>query len=91
MADSSEGFDEYLENVLRILDGKGFKIRLKSEQKKAIKQLPACTKGNICWQYILNCKLLIKWRNEKYQYVTAGAALSQRFPTPSAATQAKQW
>ena len=39
MADSSEGFDEYLENVLRILDGKGFKIRLKNEQKKAIRQL----------------------------------------------------
>ena len=33
MADSSE----YLENVLCILEGKGFKIRLK--QKKAIRQL----------------------------------------------------
>ena len=36
MADSSERFEECLENVLSILEGKGFKIRLKSEQKKAI-------------------------------------------------------
>ena len=39
MVDSSEGFKECLENVLRLLEGKGFKIRLKSEQKKAIRQL----------------------------------------------------
>ena len=39
MADSSEGFEECLENVFCILEGKGFKIRLKSEQKKAIRQL----------------------------------------------------
>ena len=39
MADSSERFEECLENVLCILEGKGFKIRLNSEQKKAIKQL----------------------------------------------------
>ena len=39
MADSSEGFEECLENVLCILEGKGFKIRLKSEQKKVIRQL----------------------------------------------------
>ena len=39
MADSSEGFEEYLENVLCILEGKGFKIRLKSEQKKATRKL----------------------------------------------------
>ena len=34
MADSSEGFEECLENVLCILEEKGFKMRLKSEQKK---------------------------------------------------------
>ena len=45
MADSSEGFDEYLENVLCILVGKGFNIRLKTEQKKAI---GSCTNGGIC-------------------------------------------
>ena len=39
MADSSEGFKEYLENVLCILERKGFKRRLKSEQKKTIRQL----------------------------------------------------
>ena len=39
MADSSEGFEECLENVLCMLEGKGFKIRLKSEQKKVIRQL----------------------------------------------------
>ena len=40
MADSSEGSEECLENVLCILEeGKGFKIRLKSEQEKAIRQL----------------------------------------------------
>ena len=39
MADTSEGFEECLENVLCILEGKGFKIRLKSEQKKVIRQL----------------------------------------------------
>ena len=39
MADSSEGLKECLENVLGILEGKGFKIRLRSEQKKAIRQL----------------------------------------------------
>ena len=35
MADSSEGFEKCLENVLCILEGKGFKIE---EQKKAIRQ-----------------------------------------------------
>ena len=39
MADSSEGFEECLENVLCILEGKSFKIRLKSEQKNATRQL----------------------------------------------------
>ena len=39
MADSSEGFQECLENMLCILEEKGFKIKLKSEQKKAIRQL----------------------------------------------------
>ena len=39
MADSSEGFEECLENVLCMLEGKGFKIRLKSERKKVIRQL----------------------------------------------------
>ena len=39
MADISEGFEECLENVLRLLEGKDFKIRLKSEQKKAIRKL----------------------------------------------------
>ena len=34
MADSSEGFEECLENVLCILEGKGFKMRLKKEEKK---------------------------------------------------------
>ena len=38
MADSSEGFEECLENVLCMLEGKGLKIRLKSEQKKAIRK-----------------------------------------------------
>ena len=42
MADSSEEFEECLENLLCILEGKGFKIRLKIEQKKAIS-----TKGKI--------------------------------------------
>ena len=41
MADSSEGFEECLDNVFCILEGKGFKIRLKSEQKKATRQLYA--------------------------------------------------
>ena len=44
MTDSSEGFEECLENVLCILEGKGFKIRLKSEQKQVIRQL---YEGNI--------------------------------------------
>ena len=39
MADSSEGFEDCLANVLCILEGKGFKISLKSKQKKAMKQL----------------------------------------------------
>ena len=39
MADSNEGFEKCLENVLCMLEGKGFKIILKSEQKKAIRQL----------------------------------------------------
>ena len=39
LADSSEGFQECLENMLCILEEKGFKIKLKSEQKKAIRQL----------------------------------------------------
>ena len=39
MADSSEVFEECLKNVLCILEGKGFKIRLMSEQKKVIRQL----------------------------------------------------
>ena len=38
-ADSSDGLEECLENVLYILEGKGFKIRLKSEQRKAIRKL----------------------------------------------------
>ena len=38
MADSVE-FEECLDNMFCILEGKGFKIRLKSEQKKAIRQL----------------------------------------------------
>ena len=37
MADSVE-FEECLDNMLCIQEGKGFKIRLKSEQKKAIRQ-----------------------------------------------------
>ena len=47
MADS-KGFEECLENVLCILEGKGFKIRLKSEQKKAIRQLYE-GKGSTFW------------------------------------------
>ena len=39
MADSSEGFEESLHNVLDMLEGQGFKINLKREQKKAIWQL----------------------------------------------------
>ena len=39
MADSSEGFEECLQNVLCILERKGFKIRLNSEQEKAISHL----------------------------------------------------
>ena len=39
MADSSMGFEDCLENMPCILKGKGFKIRLKSKQKKAIRQL----------------------------------------------------
>ena len=39
MADSSERFEECLENVLCVLEGRGFKISLKSEQNKAITQL----------------------------------------------------
>ena len=31
MADSSEMFEEYLENVLCILEGKGFKVTLDDE------------------------------------------------------------
>ena len=69
---------------------KGLQNKIEERAKESDKAA-SCTKGKICWQYILNCKLLIKWRNEKYQYVTAGAALSQLSPTPSAATQAKQW
>ena len=39
MVNTSEGFEECLENVLYILEGKDFIIRLKSEKKKApIKQ-----------------------------------------------------
>ena len=49
IADSSGRFEEYLENVLCIIEGKGFKIRLKSEQKKAIRQYIL---------YILKCELL---------------------------------
>ena len=37
MAESSEEFEECLENVLCILEGKGFKIRSKSEQKNSDK------------------------------------------------------
>ena len=39
MADSSDGFEECLENVFSMLEGKGFKIRLMSVQKKDIRQL----------------------------------------------------
>ena len=39
MADSSGGFEQCLEIVLCILEGNGFKIILKSEQKKAIRKL----------------------------------------------------
>ena len=39
MADSSEELKECLKNVLWILEGKGFKIKLNSEQKKPIRQL----------------------------------------------------
>ena len=46
MADRSEGFEECLENVLCIL-GEGFKIRLKSEQKKALRQLHEGKVGSI--------------------------------------------
>ena len=56
MAYSREGFEECLENVICTLEGKGFKIRLKSS-----------TKGKTCWQYIFKCELLIKEQNEKYQ------------------------
>ena len=59
MADSREGFDECLENVVCILEGKGLKIRLKSEQKKAIRQLYE-GKDLLAPQYILKCELLSK-------------------------------
>ena len=39
MADSSEGFEECFENVLCILEGKSFKMRLKKEEKNEIRQL----------------------------------------------------
>ena len=39
IVDSSEGFEECLHNVLDMLEGQGFKINLKREQKKAIRQL----------------------------------------------------
>ena len=51
MADSSEGFEECLENVLCILEGKGFKIRLKSEQKKPIRQ-PYEGKGSLALHFV---------------------------------------
>ena len=35
----NEGFEGCLENVLCVLEGKGSKIKLKSEQKKLIRQL----------------------------------------------------
>ena len=44
----------------------GFKIRLKSEQKKAIRQLYE-GKAVYIW-YILKCELFIKGKNEKYQF-----------------------
>ena len=54
MTDSSEGFEEYLENVLCMLEGKGFKIRLESEQKKA----GSCRKRFVdSTLYILKCEL----------------------------------
>ena len=37
MTDSSEGFEECLENVLCILKGKGFKIRLESRAEESDK------------------------------------------------------
>ena len=66
MGDSSESFEECLENVLCILDGKDFKLILKGEQKKAIRQL---YEGNLMALHFvhLKCELLIKERNEKYQ------------------------
>ena len=70
-------FGECLENVLCILEGKGFKIRLKSEQKKAMRQL---YEGKDLLAVHFECERLIKGRNEKYQQVTAGVSL----PQPSA-------
>ena len=59
----ARGFEECLENVLCILGGKGFKMRVKSEQQKAIRQLYEWK--DLLAVHFVHFELLIKGRNEK--------------------------